>query len=57
MSDRLILILTGGCGGGGGCILTFAKISLYTSSQTFTWRLYNEPDQTNQIGGDGYTDR
>ena len=28
MSDRLILILTGGGRGGGGCTLTFAEMSL-----------------------------
>ena len=54
MSDRLILILTGGWGG----VHTNLCRNFSYLSQMLTWRLYNEPDQKQiQIGGDGYTDR
>ena len=45
MSDRLILILMGVGGGGGGLHTNLCR-NFFTSSQTLTWRLYNEPDQT-----------
>ena len=51
MSNRLILILTGG----GGVHTNLCRNFSYLS-QMLTWRLYNEPDQKIQIGGDEYTD-